>query len=355
MPVERQIICLANSSIAVATESGPAGNYLILSNHFEDKPGDPEGCPKLLEYQLSMLSANSIPHILPVEWRVKNGLLFLYYESGSLVTLRQCINSRDLQDKDMFVILESLIRGLIESKYYFLDEKNYLCKPEYIYVEPNKMTVKTVYLPFAFPNEAKRQLTGFFQETLLLLDQKGELANAFASAEKFDLSVLLQLIKKRQFSEMILKKEEKDKAHKKPFNLGELPQEPEDHVEDATKTKKSAPNKLSQGIKKFICYMVVQMVFLGFLSVFSSRLPALGDSRITYTGIAIVLVAINILFLNYCFANKKDCPKDEHILSSEQSYELVLEKMLAREKGVLKEELSLHSVNDKMILSKQKR
>ena len=349
---------LSKSNISIITEKSADGSNLIIksNNDNEDKADNPDNNTKLLEYQLAMLSHNRIPHILPIERRIKNGFLYLYYEVGSLVTLKQYIIGRSLHERDALVLLESLVRGLIESKYYFLYEQNYLLSPEYIYVDANNMSVKTVYLPYVLDCETKRQLAGFFWETLLLLDHRGRIAEALINEDKYNFSALLQDIKKQQFSEIILEEEQKDETEKKPFHLGEelsgeSPQVSEDTVRVAGEREKG---RISQGVIKISCFALIQTVIIGILSIFSGKLPVWGENMVTYVGIAIVLVAINVLVLYKCFIARADCAADADEFTDEERYQLVLEKMLVREKGVLKEELSLHKIDDRMTLSKQK-
>ena len=346
-------VLLAESGISIVNESSAAGNHIVLSS-------DNEGA-KLLEYQLAMLSHNSIPHILPIGQRIKNGLLAIHYDVGTLVTLKQYTGNGNLYEAEGLMLLESLLLGIIESKYYFLYEQNYLVNPEYIFIDANKMSVRMVYLPYVLDGATNGLLAEYVRETLVMLDRKGRLTASYMNEDKFDFPGILQHIKKQQFAEIILKKEKRGEEEK-PFHLGEeLPGESALALDDTVRVSgEKEKARISQGVRKLIFFLAIQTGILAILSFYSEKLPVQGDSMATYAGIALVLVAVNVLFLYNCFVDKKDCVTDTraltgtYALEEEQSYRLLLEKMLVREKGVLKEELSLHKVDDRMTLSKQK-
>jgi hypothetical protein len=352
MIMKVNVLQLTYSTVSIIIEKGEAGHRLVISNN-ADNGGN---TTRLLEYQLAMLSHNSIPQTLPWERRSKNGLLFLHCETGSLITLKQYMKSVAWNEANALALIESLARGLLESKYYLLSEQNYLLKPECIYLDAAKLSVSMVYLPFAFEEGAQKQLAGFFEETLILLAQKAGitgLTELTTKGSRLNSSVLLTLIKKRQFAQVAFPKEEKNEAKERPFRLAETPREELLQQADKSAAGSAAAGeqyKISRYLKKMLGFIALQIVVLGLFSTFSDRLLLYEADMVSYLGAAIALVAIDILFLYKCFAVKKSDSRDEPALNEQESYQRFLERMLVRERGVLKasvlqEELSISGLD----------
>lgn len=113
-------------------------NYLILKCGKED-----EGAG----YRYRMLSLNKVDGLLSYSIRNINGSAWLYYDISSKISLENLYQSKRLsydQVKDLFIQIDQMCRNL---SHYFLEEKELLLEPRYIYFDLTKQQYFGVYYP----------------------------------------------------------------------------------------------------------------------------------------------------------------------------------------------------------------
>ena len=113
-------------------------NYLILKCGKEDEGED---------YRYRMLSLNKVDGLLNYSIRNINGSSCLYYDISSKMSLENLYQNKRLsydQVKDLFIQMDQICRSL---SHYFLEEKELLLQPQYIYFDLTKQQYFGVYYP----------------------------------------------------------------------------------------------------------------------------------------------------------------------------------------------------------------
>lgn len=113
-------------------------NYLILKCGREDEEAG---------YRYRMLSLNKVDGLLNYSIRNINGSTCLYYDISSKISLENFCQSKKLsydQVKDLFIQMDQICRSL---SHYFLEEKELLLQPQYIYFDLAKQQYFGVYYP----------------------------------------------------------------------------------------------------------------------------------------------------------------------------------------------------------------
>lgn len=113
-------------------------NYLILICGQEDKEGS---------YRYRMLSLNKVDGLLNYSIRNVNGSTCLYYDISSKISIENLYQNKRLsydQVKDFFIQLDQICWNL---SHYFLEEKELLLQPQYIYFDLAAQKYYGVYYP----------------------------------------------------------------------------------------------------------------------------------------------------------------------------------------------------------------
>lgn len=113
-------------------------NYLILKC---GKEGEKAG------YRYRMLFLNKVDGLLNYSIRNINGSTCLYYDISSKISIENLYQSKRLsydQVKDLFIQMDQICRSL---SHYFLEEKELLLQPQYIYFDLTKQRYFGVYYP----------------------------------------------------------------------------------------------------------------------------------------------------------------------------------------------------------------
>lgn len=120
---------------------------------FEDEKGYME------DYQLKMIKANTIGHLLPLLWKGKDeGTQFRYDISGK-VSMRSIFERKGLNHAEMQEFIGQLVEVMDEIKNYFLDANHIFLNPSYIFRE------KEVYYFCYYPMKKKSILQEFHELT----------------------------------------------------------------------------------------------------------------------------------------------------------------------------------------------
>lgn len=113
-------------------------NYLILKCGQEKKGAG---------YRYRMLSLNQVEGLLNYSFRNINGSTCLYYDISSRVSLENLFQNKKIsyeQVKDFFIQMDRICRNLFQ---YFLEEKELLLQPQYIYYDLTTGKYFGVYYP----------------------------------------------------------------------------------------------------------------------------------------------------------------------------------------------------------------
>ena len=113
-------------------------NYLILKCEQEEQE---------MSYRYRMLSLNQVEGLLKYSFRNINGDTCLYYDISSRVSFENLYSNKKLsygQVKDFFIQMDWICKNL---SHYFLEEKELLLEPQYIYFDLTTYKYFGVYYP----------------------------------------------------------------------------------------------------------------------------------------------------------------------------------------------------------------
>lgn len=127
----------------------------------------------LINYQLEMLAANEISHILPVSRRMINGETVVYYNITSKISLTQVLGRKKLKRKELICLLEGAIQAIRDAAEYQLPMTGLAMDPEYIYVDPANCEPGFIYLPM--PENGGKGLKDLILD--LIMQGKIEMSN----------------------------------------------------------------------------------------------------------------------------------------------------------------------------------
>ncbi len=125
-------------------------NYLVVPAA-DHTPGD--------EYQLKILSGGRLTGLLPCDVRNVNGEQFLYYEIGSMQSLRDRYTSRGMnraQQLQLFSDMKDMLEGLSE---YLLGEDGVVFDVDSIFVDLTTGRYSFMFCPFAASEGSFENLT----------------------------------------------------------------------------------------------------------------------------------------------------------------------------------------------------
>lgn len=214
MPAEDRL----KNKFQVLYESGAAGSYLVLRCE-EDI--------SIYEYQVEMISRNSIEGILPLDIRKNNGVTGLYYNITSRQPLGQFLKRKRLIGRELESMLFSFSKVLLEARNYLLKEEQFILDRDLMYINPNTMELALVYVPVPPEFIGTQDLRGFLVKLLMFEVDMEEEGNGL-------LQRLLLAIKKEGFRSRDLNSLLSDPKGSKPDNIEEKRQLPEQKLQEST-------------------------------------------------------------------------------------------------------------------------
>jgi len=312
------------------------GNCLVLPVLNEDK---------IYDYQVEMIVHNSSPFILPLEKRRINNQIRLYYKTSSLIPLSRYLSGAVIHKDEFLHIIESIVRCLADCKRYFLYECCFLLDIDYIYIKPGTKSVSLIYIPLETEAEPASRLKVLINELVTALDDCSDnmmfykKITGFFDKDSYDPAEFARLIRDLKYPQIQVATEP-FKPVNKPFALDPGDKTPTDLEQTGQDEKKS----LWDCNKKYIfSFVLAQIVFLITLTIFYERLKSWGE--IASAGIALVLAALNILFLVKLFAkiaqNRNNNKKKEQ---KDNEWQHLLKNALAIENNIIKEILKKNQI-----------
>lgn len=121
---------------------------------------------QVVEHQVEMIANNRCWGILDFDIRNKNNKLYLYYNITSKIDIIQFLKRKKLKKVEFLTILESITSTLLESKAYFLSDKNFILKKEYMFINPITLEVFMVFLPVFLESDTSKNLKCFILDLI---------------------------------------------------------------------------------------------------------------------------------------------------------------------------------------------
>lgn len=128
--------CEVSKELEFRYESNAASSFLVI------------GCrTRILDFQAKMLENNAIRYIVPLETVKAEGICHFYYNITSLVNLQIFLKRYELNRTDFLKLLLNLSSCISNSEGYLLSASNFIYDPEYVYIEPDTMEARLIYIP----------------------------------------------------------------------------------------------------------------------------------------------------------------------------------------------------------------
>lgn len=131
-----------NEELKMSYESMGSSSYMTVT------------CPpgvKLVNYELEMVLSNEIENFLTVSRQMLDGETVIYYNITSRISLRQVLDKRKLNRKELFHLMEGAILAVRDAAAYRLPSAGIVLEPEYIYVNPASCAPAFVFMPLQGP------------------------------------------------------------------------------------------------------------------------------------------------------------------------------------------------------------
>lgn|GEM_PF-2215613 len=166
----------------VLFENNSTTNYLVLKARKD---------MKILDYQVQMLLNNKIKGLLEFNANYVGGELNCFYNVTSKCSLVSFMSRKKFTRDEFLVMLLNMINNICHIKNYLLYDYNILLDERYIYVEPDKMELFFVYLPY---NSIKNDYKAFLLKLVV------EMARFSTENSDNYLQKILEYIKNDLFS-----------------------------------------------------------------------------------------------------------------------------------------------------------
>jgi len=160
------------------------------------------GLEELSSFQLNMLMANRIPHVLDLHVEELDQRVKLFYSITDKRMLSHWIRMRSLTMKQFYHLFHTIADTLSESGVYMLQEQNYVINEDYIYCGTDIADIYITYVPMASV-EAKPVAVQLQQLASRLVHKVTELSGSgyqelmnYLLEESFNLAALKQLLLK---------------------------------------------------------------------------------------------------------------------------------------------------------------
>lgn len=322
--------------LQISKERDAVSNYLVLSL---------TNTQKVIPYQLELIKQNAHPGVIPLEERISNNQIKLYYRLNSAVSFLQYLEREETELAEILQILDSIVGILLESKNLLLYASGFLLEEEYIYLDPQTGKVSLLYVAVKLAGDVNENFRNLLKRVLFYRGDLPQNIINYCEDINFKVSGFREQLKETKYP--LLKKEKQNKEKEKPFQLaspaflsqeeglgevqrGETPTEETGSKEIRRKEVPERPRrediqvKGQQGQGKAVVkkeklrfpkkiisvFLLVQLVLVVVLLLLSPWLNSLEDSFATYGGLVLILVALNLLFFRRIFSICRNDNKD---------------------------------------------
>ena len=149
---------------------------------------------RVLKYQASMISYNSISHINPFEMKQNDGSCYFYYNITSKLTLSAFLKRRKLTRNEFIRVLSDVAGTIVNSDGFLLSSCGFVIKADYLYVNPVTLDIQLIYVPI----DRECDLSGEFRDFVIdLILNRAELEES--SSDNF-LQRILNFAKNELFN-----------------------------------------------------------------------------------------------------------------------------------------------------------
>lgn len=124
---------------------------------------EPAEGAELIDYQVEMITGNSIPGLLSADARRRDNLVTICYNTEKFISLRAYLNSMGIT-RDQFVLLINHLKSIFrEARRFLLTEESLILEEEYIFVKEDLKEIALLYVP----GKIRQNLDASLQDLLL--------------------------------------------------------------------------------------------------------------------------------------------------------------------------------------------
>lgn len=284
--------CENSKGLEIRYESNAASSFLVIR------------CGTgILEFQAKMLENNAIRYIVPVE-RVKfEGTCHFYYNITSRISLLMYLKRYKLSRMEFLKLLLNLLSCINNSAGYLLSSSNFVLDPEYVFIEPDTMETRLIYIPAEEGGHSGRTFQSLVSDVLMLhINEAGFGGNIVqrilseVSSEMFNLRSFMILINELLYGEGAAKspvqlpeQDFSEKTLEKSCKKDKIEEKQEDK-----ENKESKDTKISLSV--IIPAVLLQIVMGGIIFTCRGFLDNIGENRTaTYAAVLMIVIAIDVL------------------------------------------------------------
>ncbi len=290
--------------------SGSSGNTKELEFRYESSSTSSflviDCRARILEFQARMLENNDIRYVVPVEAVKSEGTCHLYYNITSRIPLLMYLKRYKLNRVEFLRLFLSLSSSIINSAGYLLSSSNFLFDPEYVYIEPDTMEARLIYIPAESEDHCGGTLQTLVSDVLMQHINEagfgGNLVQRILSeikSETFSLKSFMILVNELLYGDeaggVPARPPEQDSCEKILENSCK-----KDKIEEKQEYKENKENKENINADVFprlvVPAVLLQLIMGGIVFMCRGFLDNVGENRTaTYAAVLMIIVAVDVL------------------------------------------------------------
>jgi hypothetical protein len=273
-------------------ESNEASSFLVV------------GCrARILEFQAKMLENNSIRYIVPIEMIKAEGICYFYYNITSRISLLMYLKRYKLSRMEFLKLLLNLTSCIINSAGYLLSASNFVFDPEYVFIEPDTMEARLIYIPAEAESHREWTFQALVSDVLMRhINEAGFEGNLVqrilseVNSEVFNLRSFMILINDLLYGEeadvMSVRPSEHDPCNKITENY--CKREKIEEKQENRENKKSKTKNISLSL--VLPAVLLQFAMGGIIFLCRGFLDNIGENRTTtYMAVMMIVAAVDVL------------------------------------------------------------
>lgn len=273
-------------------ESNAASSFLVI-----------ECGTRILEFQVKMLENNTIRYVVPVETVKTEGIYHFYYNITSRISLLMYLKRHKLSRMEFLKLFLNLSSCISNSAGYLLSASNFAFDPEYVFIEPDTMEIRLIYIPAEAGSHCGGTLQTLVSDVLMQHINEpgfgGDLVQRILSEVKSDIFnlrnfmiLINELLYGEEGSGTPARLPEKDFYDKTLENSCK-----KDKIEEKQEDKENKENKTVKiSLSIVIPFVLLQFIMGGIILICRGFLDNIGEDRTTtYAAVMMIVAAVDVI------------------------------------------------------------
>ena len=284
-----------------------------------------------------MINSNSIPGILPLDFRRKNNVTGLYYNITSKITLSQYITKKRLNREEFINLLINILKTLLDCRKFLLYDNSFALHEDYLFINPSSQEVFLMYLPVEqsynlvdnlrkftvrilvekanFDEHSKdnfmQRILEFVREDSFTITDFHTFLNGLKCEQNTEQGINVKTFKtaepvQRKKAEFEIQKTDNKKARKEQIHPISISDIKKDNMPERGNSHDVAENRQKYTISnpKVLAVIVQVLVIILFFIGKGYLITITGDTVSAYLGTGIILFSLDILAMRKIYDNK---------------------------------------------------